>query len=182
MVPMTSLATAADTIGEVVELISNIAEQTNLLALNATIESARAGDAGRGFAVVASEVKNLASQTATATTRISSQIYSMQQQTNSAVAAIANISGIVEQVRNVASTVTSDVAEQKDASQTIEANVQEATQGIQEIGVNISRVRDAAGETESSATEVLAASAHLMEQSERLKADMVRFVTSMKAA
>lgn len=58
-----ALATSADQIGEVVDLISGIAAQTNLLALNATIEAARAGDAGKGFAVVASEVKNLATQT-----------------------------------------------------------------------------------------------------------------------
>ncbi|WP_369675554.1 methyl-accepting chemotaxis protein, partial [Enterococcus faecium] len=61
------LATSAQAIGEVVELIHAIAGQTNLLALNATIEAARAGAAGKGFAVVASEVKNLAGQTTGAT-------------------------------------------------------------------------------------------------------------------
>ncbi|HYD18635.1 MAG TPA: methyl-accepting chemotaxis protein, partial [Patescibacteria group bacterium] len=60
---MKVLSTAAQNIGDVVNLINHIAAQTNLLALNATIEAARAGEAGKGFAVVASEVKNLASQT-----------------------------------------------------------------------------------------------------------------------
>jgi hypothetical protein len=46
-------------------------------ALNATIEAARAGDAGRGFAVVAQEVKQLASQTAKATSEIGGQIAGM---------------------------------------------------------------------------------------------------------
>src|ERR1700738_841292 len=65
---------AAGPLGDVTQLITTIAEQTNLLALNATIEAARAGDAGRGFAVVAQEVKALASQTAKATSEISTQI------------------------------------------------------------------------------------------------------------
>ncbi|WP_227586235.1 methyl-accepting chemotaxis protein, partial [Klebsiella aerogenes] len=62
-----ALSDAAEKIGQVIELINTIAGQTNLLALNATIEAARAGEAGKGFAVVASEVKQLAAQTARAT-------------------------------------------------------------------------------------------------------------------
>ena len=71
---ITELSQAASRIGDVVNLITSIAEQTNLLALNATIEAARAGEAGRGFAVVAQEVKQLASQTAKATSEIGDQI------------------------------------------------------------------------------------------------------------
>src|SRR3546814_13380773 len=82
------LAEAAQKIGDVVNLISDIASQTNLLALNATIEAARAGEAGKGFAVVASEAKNLASQTATATEEITSQVGGMQAHTAADVNAI----------------------------------------------------------------------------------------------
>jgi len=60
-----------------------IASQTNLLALNATIEAARAGDAGRGFAVVAGEVKNLASQSATNSKILRTEVLSeIREQTN----------------------------------------------------------------------------------------------------
>ena len=65
---------AAQAMQGIVELIGNITGQINLLALNATIESARAGEAGRGFAVVAGEVKNLAGQAKQATDRITSEI------------------------------------------------------------------------------------------------------------
>ena len=92
------LSNAALRIGDVVNLITTIAEQTNLLALNATIEAARAGDSGRGFAVVAQEVKALASQTASATNEISSQIAGMQLATQESVGAIKQIGTTISRI------------------------------------------------------------------------------------
>ena len=60
---MTRLNENAQSINQIMGVISDIADQTNLLALNAAIEAARAGDAGRGFAVVADEVRKLAEKT-----------------------------------------------------------------------------------------------------------------------
>ncbi len=78
-----ALASASAAVGDVIRIISSIADQTNLLALNATIEAARAGESGKGFAVVANEVKELARETAAATSKVSEQIAGIQAGTQS---------------------------------------------------------------------------------------------------
>jgi methyl-accepting chemotaxis protein len=121
---ITKLAQAANRIGDVTQLITSIAEQTNLLALNATIEAARAGVAGKGFAVVAQEVKQLASQTAKATSEISGQIAEMQSATQDSVAAIKEIGGTINRISEIATTIASAVEEQGAATQEITRNIQ----------------------------------------------------------
>ncbi len=95
-----------------VKLISTIASQTNLLALNATIEAARAGEAGRGFAVVAGEVKQLAGQTATATTDVSNIIAEIQEQVGRVVGSLAQIATVVEQINETQEIISGVLTEQ----------------------------------------------------------------------
>ena len=176
------LSKAAARIGDVVELINTIAGQTNLLALNATIEAARAGEAGRGFAVVASEVKALAEQTAKATGEIGQQITGIQAATQESVNSIKEISGTIEKLSEISSTIASAVEEQGAATQEISRNVQQAAGGTQQVSSNITDVQRGASETGSASSQVLSAAQSLSGDSNRLKLEVGKFLNSVRAA
>jgi methyl-accepting chemotaxis protein len=176
------LSKAATRIGDVVELINTIAGQTNLLALNATIEAARAGEAGRGFAVVASEVKALAEQTAKATGEIGQQITGIQAATQESVHAIKEISGTIERLSEISSTIAAAVEEQGAATQEISRNVQQAAQGTQQVSSNITDVQRGASETGLASSQVLSAAKSLSSDSNRLKIEVGKFLNSVRAA
>jgi len=177
-----SLAEASQKIGEVVDLINDIANQTNLLALNATIEAARAGDAGKGFAVVASEVKNLASQTASATEEIGGQITQIQNATGAAVTAIEGISKTIAQISEIGSSISAAVEEQGASTQEISRNVQEAAKVTEEVNENIGEVNKGAQETGTAASEVLEATNELGKQAVDLRGEVEKFLASVRAA
>jgi len=176
------LSKAAARIGDVVELINTIAGQTNLLALNATIEAARAGEAGRGFAVVASEVKALAEQTAKATGEIGQQIAGIQGATQESVGAIKEISGTIEKLSDISSTIAAAVEEQGAATLEISRNVQQAAQGTQQVSSNITDVQRGASETGSASSQVLSAAKSLSGDSNRLKLEVGKFLNTVRAA
>jgi methyl-accepting chemotaxis protein len=176
------LSKAASRIGDVVELINTIAGQTNLLALNATIEAARAGEAGRGFAVVASEVKALAEQTAKATGEIGQQINGIQAATNESVGDIREISGTIEKLSEIASAIAAAVEQQGAATQEISRNVQRAAEGTVQVSSNIGDVQRGASETGSASSQVLSAAKSLSGDSNRLKLEVGKFLSSVRAA
>lgn len=87
------LASNANEISRVLDVIGAIAGQTNLLALNGAIEAARVGEAGRGFAVVADEVRALAHRTQQSTAEIEQMIAGIQNGTERAVSAMHSSRG-----------------------------------------------------------------------------------------
>jgi methyl-accepting chemotaxis protein len=177
-----ALSQAASRIGDVVKLITGVAEQTNLLALNATIEAARAGEAGKGFAVVAQEVKALAAQTAKATDEISTQIAGMQTATEESVAAIKEIGGTITHISEIASAIAAAVEQQGAATQEISRNVQQAAKGTAQVATNITEVNRGAGQTGTASSQVLASAQSLSRESSRLKVEVDKFLTTVRAA
>ncbi|GAB4154962.1 MAG: hypothetical protein Tsb0016_27040 [Sphingomonadales bacterium] len=176
------LATAAQRIGEVVELISSIAQQTNLLALNATIEAARAGEAGKGFAVVASEVKNLATQTAKATSEITAQIEDIQGSTQAAVTAISDIGRSIGALREISSEIASSVEQQNGATLGISRNAQGAASATGAVADTIGQVQSVAEEAGNGAAMVLQASGALADRTRLLSQQVGDFLAKVRAA
>ena len=162
-------------IGKVIKVITSIAQQTNLLALNATIEAARAGEAGKGFAVVANEVKELAKATAKATEDIGQKIEAIQADTKGAVAAIREISEIINQINDIQCTIASAVEEQTATTNEIGRNVSEAAKGSAEIARNITGVAQAAHGTTAGATDTQHAATELGRMAAELRSLVERF-------
>ena len=141
------LGDASREIDKVVNFITGIAEQTNLLALNATIEAARAGDAGRGFAVVASEVKDLAHETAQATEQIRRTIEVIQRDSREAIAAMGQVSVIMDSINDNQLTIGSAVEEQAATTQEISRSANEVAMATGSIADSINEVAAAASDT-----------------------------------
>jgi methyl-accepting chemotaxis protein len=162
------LGESSSEIATVVKVITSIAEQTNLLALNATIEAARAGDSGKGFAVVAGEVKDLAQETAKATEDISRRVQAIQADTDGAVAAIGEISSIIERINGIQLTIASAVEEQTATTQEMNRTLSDAAAGAGNIAATIGtvseatrRTTDTVGETRHAADELATTAAQL---------------------
>ena len=144
---VSELGRSSKQIADFVKVITSIAEQTNLLALNATIEAARAGEAGKGFAVVAAEVKELARESARTAEDIAGLIESNQTQTASAVAAISEISAIIQTINEHQRTIASAMEEQSATTNEISRSVTQAASGTGEIASNMAAVASVAADS-----------------------------------
>lgn len=121
------LTAESRSIAAIVGTIEAIASQTNLLALNATIEAARAGEAGKGFAVVAQEVKQLATQTASATEEIRHHIDGLLKRMED----IASCIKVVHQESRESSAIMSNIHEAMTRIKSQSDEAQSEMQGVQ---------------------------------------------------
>nr|WP_284694350.1 methyl-accepting chemotaxis protein [Rhodoplanes serenus] len=174
-----TLSQAAARIGDVVALITAIAEQTNLLALNATIEAARAG---KGFAVVAQEVKALAAQTGKPTDDIAAQIAEMQQATQDSVTAIKAISGTIGRIAETAAAIAGSMDEQRTATSEIAHHIRQAATGTGRVVETIAVVSRGAEDTGAASGDVQGAAGQLAADSDSLRAEVDKFLATVRAA
>jgi len=175
------LSQAAQTIGEVVNLIRDIAEKTNLLALNATIEAARAGDAGKGFSIVANEVKNLANQTGAATSQIEDQIKSIQDQTSISVKRIQDLNDLIGDIEKLSTSITSAVEQQNIATMSIAENIEMASSGTKSVSERIIDVSYAANATRSHSQSLLTVATELETESQTLNEEIHNFLDEIRS-
>ncbi|MDR2123560.1 MAG: methyl-accepting chemotaxis protein [Desulfovibrio sp.] len=172
---MQELGTQAESIGGVMNVISDIADQTNLLALNAAIEAARAGEAGRGFAVVADEVRKLAEKTMSATQEVGSSIRAIQQSTKTNIqevsAAVGHI-GEATELADASGEALKEIVELATANSSVVASIataaEEQSSTSEEINRSIDDINRIVGETSNGMVQSSAAVQELSQMAQEL--------------
>lgn len=157
----------------ILDVINDIAEQTNLLALNAAIEAARAGEHGKGFSVVADEVRKLAEQSAESTSRISTIINGVLEETKEAEKAM---NGVVQEVQVGANLIDQN----REAFDEIHQNIEEMIHQIGQVNGASQTIEQATTEVLKSVENIAAISQESSAGTEELSATMEEQNASMQ--
>jgi methyl-accepting chemotaxis protein len=171
---MSRVNDSAKSIDSVIEGLDKIAFQTRVLAMNAAVEAGRAGEAGRGFAVVADLVSALAMRAEEEAKRARDQLTVTQSEVLIAVGmvekldgALAAISGDVDEVHGLLSTMASDNRAQALTIGQITETVSTMDQTTQQ---NAAMVEETSAAARNLDTEIAA----LLQQAQRFRTDPVQ--------
>ena len=176
---MQDLGAQAESIGGVMNVISDIADQTNLLALNAAIEAARAGEAGRGFAVVADEVRKLAEKTMSATQEVGANITAIQNSARTNIqevgAAVTSVTEATE-LANTSGQALGEIVDLASANSSVVASIataaEEQSSTSEEINHAIEEINTIVKDTASGMVQASAAVQELSKMAQELNAVM----------
>ena len=136
---------------KIIETINNVSIQTNMLAVNGHIEAARAGEFGRGFSVVAGDIRSLANESAENADKMRDILGDMheqvsvvrgelgnitamiQTQIDKAGAAVDNLTGITEFLREAINLRQKTQREVETTSDEAEQAVNAVTEGLKDV-------------------------------------------------
>jgi methyl-accepting chemotaxis protein len=132
--------------------------------------------------VVAQEVKALAAMTVKAAEEIRAQITGIQVATQESVTAITEIGGTIGWISEIATATVARMEKQGTATREIVRNVREAAKCTAQVAVNITDVNRGAIETGSASARLLSSAQVLANESNRLKAEVGKFLNTVRAA
>lgn len=177
-----SLAQRSEQIQEILDSINHIASQTNLLSLHASIEAAGAGEAGNRFTVVAEEVRQLADESAAATSRIATLVQSIQAEIREVSESMRASAQQVEEGYEVAGQAgqrlqqIGELSEQSARlAQLISQAAGEQVRGVESVGQGVQQIAQIAERSQQSVQQGRSAAEQLQQLAQQLSGSLSRF-------